>query len=202
VGRCSDVDREVVIVPYRDGPYLVRGPVSMRDQRGNLITLARDPIALCRCGKSQTRPFCDGTHRSIHFQAPSELERQPTSGFQDDVDDRVPGSSARTADPRRRAGERRRKLAATSPVAHAALTRAARAAAMMTDTAGRRACSLIAGALRLLDGGTPGGDAASSLLLIDGALDALTTASTQADAHGARAVTELRAATSALSATS
>ncbi len=193
------MDREVVIVPYRDGPYLVRGPVSMRDQRGNLITLARDPIALCRCGKSQTRPFCDGTHRSIRFQAPSELEREPTSGFQDAIDEaRIPGSSARTVDPPRRAGERRRKLATASPVAHAALTRAARAAAMMTDTAGRRATSLIAGALRLL----AGGDAASSLLLIDGALDALTSAATQADVHSARAVTELRAATSALSATS
>jgi CDGSH-type Zn-finger protein len=196
------VDREVVIVPYRDGPYLVRGPVSMRDQRGNLITLARDPIALCRCGKSQTRPFCDGTHRSIRFQAPSELERQPTSGFQDDVEDpRLAPPSGPTADPPRRAGERPRKLAATSPMAHAALTRAARAAGMTTDSAGRRACSLIAGALRLLDGDAPGGDAAPSLLLIDGALDALTVEPTQADVHTAQAVTELRAATNALSAT-
>jgi CDGSH-type Zn-finger protein len=104
------VDREVVIVPYRDGPYLVRGPVSMRDQRGNLINLARDPIALCRCGKSQTRPFCDGTHRSINFQAPSELEREPTSGFQAGTDEPgVRGRPAHGPDPPRPVRERRGK---------------------------------------------------------------------------------------------
>lgn len=68
-------DNEVVIVPYRDGPYLVRGPVVVRDQDGNEISLSRRTIALCRCGRSQMRPFCDGTHQQIGFQAPSEPER-------------------------------------------------------------------------------------------------------------------------------
>ncbi len=65
---------EVVIVPYQDGPYLVRGPVVVRDQDGHAIELSRSPVALCRCGKSQMRPFCDGTHQLIRFQAPSEPE--------------------------------------------------------------------------------------------------------------------------------
>jgi CDGSH-type Zn-finger protein len=73
---------EVVIVPYRDGPYVVRGAVSLRDQHGNEIALSREPIALCRCGKSRVRPFCDGTHRITRFAAPSEMEAPATSGVQ------------------------------------------------------------------------------------------------------------------------
>jgi CDGSH-type Zn-finger protein len=59
------------ITPYRDGPYLVRGPFSLVDQDGNEIELRRRVVALCRCGRSQIRPFCDGTHKAIRFQAES-----------------------------------------------------------------------------------------------------------------------------------
>jgi len=65
----------VTITPYRDGPYLVRGHFQVLDQDGNEIGLARRTIALCRCGRSSTRPFCDGTHRVSGFRAPSEAER-------------------------------------------------------------------------------------------------------------------------------
>jgi CDGSH-type Zn-finger protein len=70
-------DEEVVIVPYRDGPYLVRGPVVLRDQDGELIDAGRRTVALCRCGKSRTRPFCDGTHQLVRFRAESGPERAP-----------------------------------------------------------------------------------------------------------------------------
>jgi CDGSH-type Zn-finger protein len=65
---------DVVITPYRDGPLLVRGPFTLRDQDGNEIEIGRKTVALCRCGKSRTRPFCDGTHQLIRFRAPSGLE--------------------------------------------------------------------------------------------------------------------------------
>lgn len=67
--------RDVVIVPYKDGPYLVRGPVVIRDQEGVGIESGRRVVALCRCGKSRIRPFCDGTHRLAGFKAPSGPER-------------------------------------------------------------------------------------------------------------------------------
>ncbi|MGN6169624.1 MAG: CDGSH iron-sulfur domain-containing protein [Solirubrobacteraceae bacterium] len=35
----------------------------------------RGTIALCRCGKSRIRPFCDGTHQLVRFRAPSGVER-------------------------------------------------------------------------------------------------------------------------------
>lgn len=59
------------ITPYRDGPYLVRGPFSIVDQNGNEIEIKRKVVALCRCGRSQIRPFCDGTHKAIGFRADS-----------------------------------------------------------------------------------------------------------------------------------
>ena len=67
-------DDDVVITPYRDGPLLVRGPFKLADQDGNVIEVGRKTVALCRCGKSRTRPFCDGTHRLVRFRAPSGAE--------------------------------------------------------------------------------------------------------------------------------
>lgn len=65
------------ITPYRDGPYLVRGAFVVTDQDGNELPLERRTIALCRCGRSRMRPFCDGTHKLIGFEAPSAAERWP-----------------------------------------------------------------------------------------------------------------------------
>jgi CDGSH-type Zn-finger protein len=73
----------VTITPYRDGPYLVRGSFVVQDQDGNEIALERRTIALCRCGKSRMRPFCDGTHRQIGFEAPSSLEQWPQTEGED-----------------------------------------------------------------------------------------------------------------------
>ncbi|CAA9525963.1 MAG: zinc finger, CDGSH-type domain protein [uncultured Solirubrobacteraceae bacterium] len=84
---------EVVITPYRDGPLLVRGPFTLQDQDGNAIEVGRKTVALCRCGKSRMRPFCDGTHKVIRFKAPSTLEdgrESPASArFQRDDDART-----------------------------------------------------------------------------------------------------------------
>jgi CDGSH-type Zn-finger protein len=67
-------DEIVVITPYRDGPLLIRGPVRLTTQDGEEIAVERGTIALCRCGKSRVRPFCDGTHKLIQFSAPSGAE--------------------------------------------------------------------------------------------------------------------------------
>ena len=69
-----------MIVPYRDGPYLVHGPFVLRDQTGAEIDAGRQVIALCRCGKSRIRPFCDGSHHVTHFRAPSEREDRVLAG--------------------------------------------------------------------------------------------------------------------------
>jgi CDGSH-type Zn-finger protein len=68
-------DDDVTITPYRDGPLLVRGPFRLLDQQGREIDPGRDTVALCRCGKSRLRPFCDGTHKLVRFTAPGRAER-------------------------------------------------------------------------------------------------------------------------------
>jgi CDGSH-type Zn-finger protein len=53
-----------------NGPYLVEGDCEVFDVNGNKIdTTGKPRIALCRCGASVTKPFCDGTHSKIGFQA-------------------------------------------------------------------------------------------------------------------------------------
>jgi CDGSH-type Zn-finger protein len=64
----------VSITPYRDGPLIVRGPFVLEDQNGVPIEAGRETIALCRCGKSRMRPFCDGSHKVVRFRAPSAAE--------------------------------------------------------------------------------------------------------------------------------
>ena len=63
------------ITPYRDGPLLVRGDFRIEDQEGNELDPGREVVALCRCGKSRIRPFCDGSHKLVDFRAPSARER-------------------------------------------------------------------------------------------------------------------------------
>jgi CDGSH-type Zn-finger protein len=75
----------VRVTPYRDGPLIVRGAARIVDADGSELTPRRDPIALCRCGKSRLRPFCDGTHKLIGFRAPGV----PDSGDDDCLGDLV-----------------------------------------------------------------------------------------------------------------
>ena len=54
----------------QNGPYLVDiDDVTVIDWNGASYPITRRPIALCRCGGSTTKPFCDGTHSRIGFAA-------------------------------------------------------------------------------------------------------------------------------------
>ena len=56
-----------------DGPLLIEGDdVSLCDANGAEFSLERHPFALCRCGESANKPFCDGSHRSSGFRDASE----------------------------------------------------------------------------------------------------------------------------------
>lgn len=60
---------EVIITPRKNGPYRVEGPIKLIDPDGNVFAVHEPVIFLCRCGQSANKPFCDGTHRKIGFQA-------------------------------------------------------------------------------------------------------------------------------------
>jgi len=64
----ADVDKPT-ITTRPNGPYLIKGPIRLTDAEGKEFTLQGDTIALCRCGQSSNKPFCDGTHNRVGFQA-------------------------------------------------------------------------------------------------------------------------------------
>ena len=59
---------ETTIQILKNGPYIVSGAVTVLDANGNKVTTT-EKFALCRCGASSKKPFCDGTHSKIGFQA-------------------------------------------------------------------------------------------------------------------------------------
>jgi CDGSH-type Zn-finger protein len=58
-------------VQIRDnGPYLIRGEdIEVLDADGNVLPYEGRGVALCRCGESSTKPFCDGTHNKAGFES-------------------------------------------------------------------------------------------------------------------------------------
>jgi CDGSH-type Zn-finger protein len=60
---------DVKIQTVKNGPYLVSGIVELVDAEGRSFTLNKASFALCRCGGSVNKPFCDGTHSRLGFQA-------------------------------------------------------------------------------------------------------------------------------------
>ncbi len=74
-------DENPTIEPARDGPLLVKGLRTLLNARGESIP-TQDTIALCRCGGSQSKPFCDGTHAKLGFRSakvPSRVRDQRDS---------------------------------------------------------------------------------------------------------------------------
>ena len=54
----------------QNGPYVIDSDdVRITDWNGNECPIGRRPVALCRCGASAKKPFCDGSHAKIGFQA-------------------------------------------------------------------------------------------------------------------------------------
>lgn len=64
---------QIKITVRKDGPFRVEAPegsVELVDAEGHPYNLAGKPVfSLCRCGASVNKPFCDGTHSRIGFQA-------------------------------------------------------------------------------------------------------------------------------------
>ncbi len=57
-----------VIEEREDGPLVIKGLESMTDSDGNAVEV-KPVMALCRCGQSNNKPFCDGTHNDIGFKS-------------------------------------------------------------------------------------------------------------------------------------
>lgn len=67
---------EVCIRLRPNGPLVIEGPFTLADSAGKLFSLKSDKpaIALCRCGQSGNKPFCDGTHKTCGFVSDERAE--------------------------------------------------------------------------------------------------------------------------------
>jgi CDGSH-type Zn-finger protein len=64
-----------VVTVYEDGPLIVRGQFAITAQNGQPIPAGRRTVALCRCGRSAIKPFCDGSHTRTGFRAPGGAQK-------------------------------------------------------------------------------------------------------------------------------
>ena len=67
-GERVNVDAETIVEAAKDGPIMVYGNVTIKNSKGELTKKA-NVTAFCRCGASNNKPFCDGSHRKIEFKA-------------------------------------------------------------------------------------------------------------------------------------
>ena len=56
---------DVVVRVVPDGPLLIRGADTIRDENGDDHEVTRPVVAVCACGKSARKPWCDSTHKAI-----------------------------------------------------------------------------------------------------------------------------------------
>jgi len=72
------MDEPVTIVCNPNGPLRITGNFVIKDSQGKDFDLAgRTVISLCRCGHSQNKPFCDGSHARTGFQSVIEARVLP-----------------------------------------------------------------------------------------------------------------------------
>ena len=61
---------DIKITVRDNGPLLITGNITVEDAAGHMFdTGGKETIALCRCGESKNRPFCDGAHKACNFEA-------------------------------------------------------------------------------------------------------------------------------------
>jgi CDGSH-type Zn-finger protein len=86
----TKIKAEVKVVVAKDGPYLVSGSVPLAKQtivsdaagdsqewRAGESLPAQASYALCRCGHSKNKPYCDGTHAKVRFDGTETASREP-----------------------------------------------------------------------------------------------------------------------------
>ncbi len=72
-------DEKLTIRCRENGPLVLPAKFIIVDHLGNEFPLAagKENIALCRCGASKSKPFCDGSHKACGFQAAETAPAKP-----------------------------------------------------------------------------------------------------------------------------
>ncbi len=83
------------IVACVDGPLLVRGDFELVSSTGEPVERTRRTVALCRCGASAIKPFCDGTHKLVGYRSeppPPDAEGESPDGSRSRSNDASAGA--------------------------------------------------------------------------------------------------------------
>ncbi|GAA2181069.1 hypothetical protein GCM10009847_21440 [Leucobacter tardus] len=88
-------DAPATITAYPNGPLIVRGRVRFVDEHGASVEQPRATAALCRCGMSAIKPWCDGTHKLSGFTTETP-DREPAGS--DEAHDECGGCEADSPD--------------------------------------------------------------------------------------------------------
>jgi uncharacterized Fe-S cluster protein YjdI/CDGSH-type Zn-finger protein len=75
-GPAEQPGEEATVTVTRDGPLFISGPVRVVDHEDGVFTPG-PRAALCRCGASRNRPFCDGSHAAVGFRDPASAPTVP-----------------------------------------------------------------------------------------------------------------------------
>ena len=74
------MSERIEIKALKNGPYLIASSAIFTDTEGNEKTVDGKMVALCRCGHSANKPFCDGTHQKNSFQGDATTVSLPVVG--------------------------------------------------------------------------------------------------------------------------
>lgn len=74
------MSERIEIKALKNGPYLIAAGAIFTDAEGNEKAVDGKMVALCRCGLSANKPFCDGTHQKNNFQGDAATVSLPVVG--------------------------------------------------------------------------------------------------------------------------
>jgi uncharacterized Fe-S cluster protein YjdI len=66
-GEKTEIESETIAEVMENGPLLIYGNLKIKDAQGNETTKHK-VTAFCRCGASENKPYCDGSHKKIDFK--------------------------------------------------------------------------------------------------------------------------------------
>jgi len=72
-------EKKATIFTVKNGPYVIKNLSHLSQTTDRKIELIKEPVALCRCGQSSNKPFCDGTHGRVGFDSSKSKDRVPRS---------------------------------------------------------------------------------------------------------------------------
>lgn len=74
------MSEKIEIKASKNGPYLIAGTATFTDANGNVKETEGKMVAFCRCGQSANKPFCDGSHKRVNFEADEVALTLPVLG--------------------------------------------------------------------------------------------------------------------------